>query len=209
MEFDLDLFTSELRNVMYESADFPYENDELNLKKHKKRPLHIKDVAFKANSTIKVSETTRTFDIGNTYAEQEYPYYHILQDSPVIRKKGRGTDKTRGSQAKVKNLGQRDYGKVSFNGKTYSREYAKNVRGARKSVVDNASRYENGKLISGNPRSLSYYNKHYKYIDKVLDLSVKQVASMFGGIVRTSNSGLKDDYNESKLIESMINSYLE
>lgn len=209
MEFDLDLFTTELRNVMYESKDFPYESEELNLKKHNKRPLHIKDVAFKANSTMKVDDNTRTFDIGNTYAEQEYPYYHILQDSPVIRKKYRGTDKTRGSQAKVKNLGQRDYGRVSFNGKTYSKEYAKNVRGARKSVVENASRYENGKLISGNPRSLSYYNKHYKYIDKVLDISVKQVASMFGGTVRTSSSGLKDDYNESILIENMINSYLD
>ena len=207
MEFDLDLFTTELRNVMYESADFPYESEELNLKKHKKRPMHIKDVAFKANSTMKVNDNTRTFDIGNTYAEQEYPYYHILQDSPVIRKKGRGTDKTRGSQAKVKNLGQRDYGRVSFNGKTYSKEYAKNVRGARKSVVDNSTQWVNGQKINRN--ALSYKNIHYKYIDKVLDTSVKQVASMFGGIVRTSSSGLKDDYNESILIENMINSYLD
>ena len=32
------------------------------------------------------------FDIGNEYAEREYPYYHILEDAPVIRKKGKGTE---------------------------------------------------------------------------------------------------------------------
>lgn len=208
MEYSLDLFVSELRNVMYESADFPFESDLINLKKHPKRNLHIKDVAFKSNDTMFVDDDKRSFDIGNYYAEQDYPYYHILQDSPVIRKRGKATEKTRGSQAKVSELGKRDYNKISFNGKTYTREYAKNIRGKRNSIVDRSTQWNNGVKI--NKESINYKNIHYHWIDKVLDVSVHQVAYSFGGrVIASRNTSLEEDYNESQMIEDMLSSYLD
>lgn len=77
--------------------------------KHGEFNEEIRDVAFKNNQTIVVSENEYTFDIGNEYAEEHYPYYHILEDAPYIRKRDRGTAKTRGSQAKVEKLGDRNY----------------------------------------------------------------------------------------------------
>ena len=53
------------------------------------------------------------FEIGNDYAEENYPYYHILEDAEVIRKRGRGTSKSKGSQAQIEKLSQRDYGPVT------------------------------------------------------------------------------------------------
>ena len=111
-----------------------------------------------------------TFDIGDDYSEQYYPYYHILQDSPVIHKRGKGTAKSKGTMAEIKNLSQRDYGRINFNGKTFSREYTRNVRGARASVISNSTRYVGGKKI--NMDSTTYANTHYHYIDKILDYSL-------------------------------------
>lgn len=212
-EFSLQAFVDRVRSRMYDL--FPYENELINQTKHKGRTGHIRDVAFMDNPVI-VGENTISFDIGNNYAETRYPYYHILQDSPVIRKKDRGTEKTRGSQANVKNLGQRDYGRVSFNGKTYSKEYAKNIRGKRNSVVERATRFEyndKGQRIRINPNSLSYKNIHYQYINKILETSIREVAPEFGYIlVQVKGTSLKDDYamqqEMDSVIEDMINSFI-
>ena len=95
-------------------------------------------------------------------------------------------------------MGQRDYGKVSFNGKTYSKEYAKNIRGKRNSVVERATRFEydnKGRRIRINPNSLSYKNIHYQYIDKILKTAIEEVALEFGyKLVSTHGTSLKDDY---------------
>ena len=214
MEFNLDLFVNELRKEMY--IHFPYEwNEYRNASKHPNRTDHIRDIAFMSNQIYAFTENQRAFDIGNYQAESKYPYYHILQDSPVIHKRPRKgespTDKK--SQGKIKDKGKRDYGKVLFNGKTYTREYAKNVRGKRASVIDNASSWKINELKGGiewNDTTSRYYqNIHYQYIDKILDLAVPVVAQMFGGkLVGKSSSGLKDDYNESINIENMINSFM-
>lgn len=215
-EFSLSAFVDSVRSRMYDL--FPYENDIINQTKHKGRTGHIRDVAFMNNQVI-IGENTISFDIGNNYAEERYPYYHILQDSPVIRKRDRGTEKTKGSQASLKNLGQlqsRDYGRVSFNGKTYSKEYAKNIRGKRNSVVERATRFEyndKGQRIRINPNSLSYKNIHYQYINKILETSIREVAPEFGyRLVQVKGTSLKDDYamqqEMDSVIEDMINSFI-
>lgn len=215
-EFSLQAFVDRVRSRMYDL--FPYENELINQTKHKGRTGNIRDVAFMNNQVI-VGENTITFDIGNNYAEERYPYYHILQDSPVIRKRDRGTEKTRGSQASLKDLGQlqsRDYGRVSFNGKTYSKEYAKNIRGKRNSVVERATRFEyndKGQRIRINPNSLSYKNEHYQYINKILETSIREVAPEFGyRLVQVKGTSLKDDYamqqEMDSVIEDMINSFI-
>lgn len=214
-EFSLLSFVERVRQEMFKL--FPYENDTINEKKHKGRTGHIAKVAFMDNPLI-VGENTISFDIGNARAEAQYPYYHILQDAPVIHKKGRATEKSRGSQAKVENLAQRDYGRVSFNGKTYSKEYAKNIRGKRYSVVSNSQRYiysfngHRGQLI--NREADTYKNIHYHYIDNILDIAIRVVAPEFGyRLVQVKGTSLKDDYDMQEqveldsMLEDMINSY--
>ena len=196
MEYDIESFTSTLISLMY--AQFPYESDVISRAKHKKRPLHIRDVAFKNNEVIKEGDTM-TFEIGNVFAEEKYPYYHILEDAPVIRKRGRGTKKSKGSQAEIVALGERDYNRITWNGKTYTKEYARNVRGKRSRIgkVSHWGEDESGESIFINREANSYLNIHYKYIEKMLNE---------GGILdtlaitynlkrkRTVNTGLEEDY---------------
>jgi len=203
-EFTIDEFVDVLREYLY--GFFPYENDEINKKKHQNRQLHIRDVAFK-NLPVSVNVDMRSFDIGSEYAEMVYPYYHILQDAPVIRKKGRGTTKSRGSQANVETLSARDYSKISFNGKTYSREYQKNVRGKRQQVIDKSTRYawSNGGIVKINANANAYQNVHYKYIDKTLDYCLPFMATYFNmKMLRKVDSGLEEEYNMQQQ-EQMLN----
>lgn len=206
MEYSLDAFVNRIREVMYDN--FPYESDEVNYRKHvvgdrgkvkNPKPYHIRDIAF-MNLPVTHNLDTRTFDIGSEYAELEYPYYHILQDSEVIHIKGRGTKTSKGSQDKISDKSARDYGIVKWNGKTFSREYDKNVRGvrskqgkARKVYVDN-----NGVVYRINANANTYVNVHYKYIDRILDNTIQWIAHEFGMTMRRKeDSGLKEDYDIS------------
>ena len=202
MEYNINDFVSRLRDGMYRM--FPYEPDMINELKHMgenqrfPRPKHIRDVAFMDNGIETINENTIVFDIGNEESERDYPYYHILEDVPVIRKAHKGTKATKGSQDKVENLGQRDYGRVTFNGKTYSKEYSKNVRGARKSVVLNSTRYirdYNGDTIKINRGANQYQNVHYQYIEKMMSMLLPQLAVDFDmKLGRTIDNGLMEEY---------------
>lgn len=191
MNYNINDFVERLRLRMY--YRFPVEKNIVNLKKHKSRPKHIRDVAFMDNKVEYLGDDIRVFDIGNDYAEEYYPYYHILEDAPVIHKKYEGTQKSKGSQATIQNLSTRDYNKVNFNGKTFTKEYAKNVRGKRQSVVDRSTRYVNGKKI--NIHSNTYKNEHYHYIENMLNAINPIIADEFGlKYARTSLSDLQTDY---------------
>ena len=210
-EYNIDSFVELLRKNIYDN--FPYENDLVKMSKHMLTPLNIRDVAFMDNP-IEIGDNNRAFNIGNYYAEKEYPYYHILQDAPVIRKKERGTSKSKGSQANVQITKVRDYNKVSFNGKTYSREYAKNIRGKRNSIVDRSTRWVGDTKI--NLEARFYKNIHYQYIDRILDTVLPWVADEFGGkMKRKVITSLEEDYNyqesheenERYMLENMLLSY--
>ena len=204
-EFTIDSFTSVLREKMYQL--FPYENDEINKKKHKGREGHIRDIAFYNLPVIGV-DNVREFNIGSDFAEEKYPYYHILQQAPVIRKAGRGTKKSKGSQAAIQELSNRDYERVNWNGKTYTKEYSKNVRGSRNKVIKNATyikRNAGGQIMKVNRQANSYVNIHYQYIDKMLDTIAPLIASEFGmTLKRKVNTGLQEEYewqNEQDAVE--------
>ena len=194
MEFDLSTFVKDIHQNMYDN--FPYENDIINNAKHKKRPLHIRDVALSMPS---LSNGTYVFEIGNDYAEEYYPYYHILEDAEVIRKRGRGTSQSRGSQAKVEKLSARDYGRINFNGKTYTREYQKNVRGAR-SRTDKAQYSivgSDGVVYKVNKNANYYKNIHYHYIERILDTTLPWIAVANGlRMKRTEITDLSEEYTE-------------
>ena len=201
MEYNIIDFVNLLRQRMY--VKFPYENDSINELKHitgnkNPKPDHIRDIAFMKNGINIINENLIVFDIGNEYAEKEYPYYHILEDSPVIRKAYKGTEKSKGSQAMIEDLGQRDYGIVSFNGKTFSKEYSKNVRGKRKSVIDNSTRYvrdSNGNVKKINRRADTYQNIHYQYIEKMLrDINPIMAMTFNMKYGRPQSNGLIEEY---------------
>ena len=213
-EFNLYAFSSSLIDLFTNSTLFPYSQDPYMTKnwkvqdikeKHKGRePLHLKDAVIKsiANSHT-FGENMQTFDIGSEQMEVMHPYFHILQDSPYIRKRGMGSAKTRGIQAKVEPA-KRDYNKISWNGKTYSREYARNVRGSRNRQWQ-VSRWVGMTYI--NRESKEYLNVHYKYIDNILDSIVSELASSYGlRVMRKKDSGLEEDYNASAIVDS-INSF--
>lgn len=194
MDYNIGDFTKRLRELMY--IYFPFESEGINQSKHRNRPLNIRDVAFRDNQTENLTEDMLAFNIGNAKSESEYPYYHILENAPVIRKKGRADSKTRGSQQYVSEISKRDYEKVTLKGKTFSKEYAKNIRGARKRVVENSTQYVKigSKTFKINENADSYKNVHYQYIEIMLSHIVQTLASEFRMNIKFSSSGLKDDY---------------
>ena len=199
VEFNLQEFVSLVREYLY--GFFPYEDDATVEKKHAKRPLHIRDIAFMYLPVNMSGENAMTFDIGSDYAEEQYPYYHILQDAQIIHKRNKGTARSKGSQAQISKVSSRDYGRVRFNGKTYSREYAKNVRGERAKIVDKSTRYtfKNGEKVKINGDATTYVNVHYKYIDKILDYSLPFIADYFGmKLKRKQDTGLSEEYNSQQ-----------
>ena len=146
--------------------------------KHGQYNEQIRDVAFKNNPTILSMENQYTFDIGNEYSEEHYPYYHILEDAPYIRKRDRGTSKTRGSQAKVEKLADRNYSFPTWNGKTFTQEYRKNIRGQRNRI---------GKV--------SHLNEHYQYIERMLNDSILDILAFEFNLkrARTEITGLEEE----------------
>ena len=213
MEYSLDNFAELIRQALYDN--FPYDPNS--------KSENIRDVAFYSNPVTKVDfgvEPYIMFDIGNETAERIAPYYHILQDAQVISKshmktisksgkityENKSTKKSRGSQAFIQDLGKRDYGRVSFNGKTYSQEYKKNVRGTR-SKVDKATKFieQGGRRIMVNRDSKYYVNTHYKYIDRILNEQLPLIAEQLGikMRVRVISEGLESELN-TQLYEDRI-----
>ena len=226
MAFDINVFASRLKELFVNSPLFPnmpenYVNVwgvvQSDREKHKGRePLKLKDavISSMANSTIFV-ENEISFNIGNEQMEKTHPYYHILENAPVIRKRGKGTDKSRGSQAKIENVGQRDYERISFNGKSFTKEYAKNVRGKR-NRINNVTHFVsdsrgNRKMI--NREAGAYQNIHYMYIERILDSGILNTIAEEQGlkVMRKSNTGLAEEYfaQQGEIdLASIIDSFL-
>ena len=215
MNFTLMDFVNNLRNKMYNL--FPYEDDEINYLKHvvgtyghvkNPKPLHIRDVAFMDNAPMVINENMIVFEIGNEYAEREYPYYHILEDAPVIHKKNLGTERSKGSQDKVSDLSKRDYAIVSFNGKIFTKEYEKNIRGKRKSVINNSTRYVDGVKI--NQGSSTYENRHYHYLENMAVQINPLLAQEYGiEYVGSRGTSLRDDFMEQDRDYSLVSRILD
>ena len=229
MPFDILTFTNRLKELFTESPLFPnapeyYENEwgnrQLNSEKHKGRqPLKLKTAVIQciADTTIKEQDTI-TFDIGSESLERMHPYYHILEDAPVIRKRNKGTEKSLGSQAKIEDVSKRDYGRVSFNGKTFSKEYSRNVRGKRNRLdsVDHYITDSRGKVKRVNRESNSYQNVHYRYIERILDSGILDTIAQEQDLklMRKPNTGLAEEYlmqndYEQSSLQDIIDSFLE
>lgn len=206
-EFEINAFTDRLIGLFIESPIFPIYDVSLpsNSKqkdsdKHPNRePLTLKETI---NSSIKNSRLTEqdmiTFDIGNEQMEKNHPYYHILEDAPYIRKAGKGTTKTKGSQSKVEDVGKRDYGIVEWNGKTFKKEYSRNIRGSR-SRLNKVTHYitdNKGNIKMVNREANTYLNVHYKYIERILDSGIlNELAAEYNmKLTRKIDTGLAEEY---------------
>ena len=208
MAFSINAFYGTLVDLFINSPLFPNapkyyfnklsgEIEEYSEKHPNRKGVKLKQIAQQCMNETKNEEgNVITFDYGNEKMEIDFPYYHILQDAPYIRKKHKGTDKTKGSQAKVER-GKRDYNIVSWNGKTFTKEYSRNVRGARNrtSEVSHWATDSKGQRIWINRGSDTYLNEHYQYIDKILDSVVKELADAYGmKLLRKQKTGLAFDY---------------
>lgn len=197
-EFNITAFTNRLKRLILDSNQFPYMRDEeLDKAKHPRRnPLHLKE-ALDNTAVITGSGTTLIFDFGSESLENSHPYYHILQQAPYIRKRGKGNDKSKGSQAKVEDVGRRDYERISWNGKTFTKKYSKNIRGSRNRItkVSHWTEDYSGKRVFVNRDSNEYQNIHYKYIDNILNTSVVDTIAMEFNLKRgrTMNGGLEEE----------------
>ena len=204
MEYTISAFTDRLFRLIVDNKNFPYMRDTaLDEKKHPNRkPTHL-NTEVRNNPNRVGFENTEMFEIGSPNLERNYPHYHILQQAPMIRKRNKGTTKTKGSQMFVNDLGQRDYEQVHWNGKTFSKEYSRNVRGLRK---PNSATIKGGNFTM-NPDANAYVNEHYKYLDKICDDVTPLIAHEFGlTLLRKQDSGLIDEFadQESITIDQVI-----
>ena len=193
MEYTLAAFATKLIDLFVNSKLMPnmngvytnkYGYTQLDSSKHKKRPepRDLKtQIERSMNTTMEMDLTGSgvvSFNIGNEFMEINFPYYHILQQAPTIHKKNKGTNKSKGSQMFVKDKGARNYEIVSWGGKTFTKEYEKNVRGSRVNL-SKATHKVDGEFK--NIDSNIYLNTHYKYIDNIINQDVvDQLALTFG-----------------------------
>jgi hypothetical protein len=207
MAFEITTFTTRLKDLFLNSPLMPemkgeylsswgvWQNDK---QKHPKREYNLKkSIENSMNASQLQMQDIISFDIGNEKMERENPYYHILENTPYIRKAYQGSEKSRGSQAKIENVGERNYERVDWNGKTFTQEYRKNIRGKR-NRLDKVSRwiYGDGFRAYINRESNSYLNIHYQYIERILDSGILETLASEQGlrVLRKKDLGLDEEY---------------
>lgn len=210
LEFSTKSFITTIKSTL--ESNMPVESDSVFKKKHAKRLGKMREIALANNGVIPLLNNSYCFDLGNEMAEQHTPHYHILEDAEVIRKAGKGTKRSKGSQDKIKDLSKRDYGRVSvktyISKKTglektkYSQEYRSANRRGSRSLVGSATRIiRNGnKVIEIVNKDSNYYvNEHYHYIEKILDKKLDGIANQYGlKRKRTKLTSLEEDFKANR-----------
>lgn len=210
MEYNSKGFIERLKQYLYDS--FPYESSTQFRQHHKNRSGSFKDIAFKNNNIIHLGNNNYAIELGNAKGEEETPQYHILEDAEVIYKRGKGTRTSKGSQASITNLGQRDYGiatikrRTSKSGKqidVLSQEYRKNCRGersrslkAQRTITD-----YNGNLFVINRNARYYKNEHYHYIEKSLEeIVIPKLCNDFN--LKRQRTKISNRYEDNDMIRN-------
>lgn len=185
---DIYQFAKDIADIVVENI--PLEEQAIFERKHKKRSDRLRNVARAEMKIVPVGNNIYVYELGSENLEEKFPHYHILEDAYTIKKRDRGTKKSKGSQAEVSDLKKRDYGieKVTYkkqaNGsyRRYSyQEYRKNIRGKRKpkiktEIVVDKKTGETKEINVSN----SYVNKHYHYIENTLDIQLPILAQKYG-----------------------------
>ena len=174
----------ELKVRMEQSELFPFD-DGKRLAGQRPRPQfkpHARNVALKNNYITVVSPDVQVFELGNETAERTAPQYHILEDAKVIANPGRSTKKSRGSQAKIADKAKRDYSVETpvANKTTTTQEYRPSFKEGRRSYQTTQMLLTNKNYEARNESKPYRYNKHYAYIERILEKEVPSIASDLG-----------------------------
>ena len=175
---------------------FPYDR---TTPQDERRKPHMLDMALKHNVTYILSPELHYFELGNGRAETVTPHYHILEDAKIIRNPGRGTKKSKGSQASIGRKSQRDYGLVTYRtttkGNQLIQEYRQNMTrnydgqiGARTQPREYRKRKQVSNLNKRNYRE----NIHYQYIEKILHYVTQGLAVELEAKLKVGKSLLLD-----------------
>jgi hypothetical protein len=171
----------ELKVRMEQSDLFPFD-DGKRLAGQRPRPQfkpHARNVALKNNYITVVSPDVQVFELGNETAERTAPQYHILEDAKTIANPGRGTAKSRGSQARIADKAKRDYSvEVPVANKTTTtQEYRPSFKEGRRTYSNSQNLLEQ-KWLYDQPKGGSKfrYNRHYAYIERILERETPLIA---------------------------------
>ena len=175
----------ELKVRMEQSELFPFD-DGKRLAGQRPRPQfkpHARNVALKNNFITVVSPDVQVFELGNETAERTAPQYHILEDAKIIANPGRSTKKSRGSQGLISNKAKRDYSvEVPVANKTTTtQEYRPSFKEGRRTYSNSQNLLEQ-KWLYDQPKGGSKYryNRHYAYIERILEKETPSIASDLG-----------------------------
>jgi hypothetical protein len=176
----------ELKVRMEQSPIFPFDDGkrEAGQRPRPQFKPHARNVALKNNYITVVSPDVQVFELGNETAERTAPQYHILEDAKVIANPGRGTAKSRGSQAKITDKAKRDYS-VEIpvaNKTTTTQEYRPSFKEGRRNydlIADKQWKKESNRKVFKTQNKFRY-NKHYAYIERILEKETPSIASDLG-----------------------------
>jgi hypothetical protein len=178
----------ELKVRMEQSPIFPFDNGTRSPGQQPRPQFkpHARNVALKNNFITVVSPDVQMFELGNETAERTAPQYHILEDAKTIANPGKGTAKSRGSQRLIANKAKRDYSvEVPVANKTTTtQEYRPSFKEGRRSYTESqdALRIKQGlleydrKYHKSKTQQKFRYNKHYAYIERILEKEVPLIA---------------------------------
>jgi hypothetical protein len=177
--------TNELKTRMEDSSFFPF-SDRTKYPPSKQFKPHMKNVALKNNPIIMISPEIEYFELGNEYAEEKAPQYHILEDARKIKNPNMGTPQTLGTQRNVKDRKKRDYGKMTYLTQGTStwrgQEYRQSFRGRSNIWKENlrisTKRFEQkwNKKRGYRVDNTFRYNEHFGYIERILEDITPRIA---------------------------------
>jgi hypothetical protein len=121
------------------------------------------------------------FQYGNETAEKLTPHYHILEDNKIIRNPYQGTEQSRGSQARVRQKGKRDYSTGSFDSTgSFVSEYRQSFSKGRRSYQTQNDRVwiKESNRTTFKTQNKFRYNIHFAYIERILEKHLPNIATM-------------------------------
>jgi hypothetical protein len=169
-----------LPNDMLMNSIFPFDT---KTPKEDRRKPHMKETIYN-NKPFVISPDMTYFEFGNENAERITPHYHILEDAKIIRMPYRGTKKSKGSQRLIADKEKRDYGQFTYVAskpygyeaiQEYRQNMTRNYDGTKKAITQ-PREYSKRKQVSNVNKRNYRYNKHYQYIERMLESITRGLA---------------------------------
>ena len=157
---------------------------------NKRKKAHALDSAFEPHQVIPLTAEMNYFEIGNAVAELNTPHYHILEDAKKIRMPNMGTEKSLGSQRKVKRS-KRDYSVLGYAQGTktvvqeYRQDFKRNYYGKGTLTTTPREFAKREKVTNKNKRGYRN-NIYFGYIENLVLEAGQNIAGRFNARFTTS-----------------------